>query len=57
MKLLIMQFSPVSYHFLLGQRSSSAPYSQKHSAYILPVMSETKFHTYIEYTKFYFSIL
>jgi hypothetical protein len=46
MKLLIMECSPSSCHFLLYvQIFSSAPCSQTPSIYVLPLMWETKFYT------------
>jgi hypothetical protein len=41
MKLLLMQFSPNSHHFL-----SSAPCSQTPAVYVPPLMSETVSHPY-----------
>jgi hypothetical protein len=46
MKLLIMQFSPSSRHFI-SLRSKYSP-QQTHSVYVPPLMSETMFHTHTE---------
>jgi hypothetical protein len=45
MKYLIMQFSSTSCHFI-SLRSKYSP--QTPSVYVLPLMSETKFHTHTE---------
>jgi hypothetical protein len=48
-KLLIMQFSPTSCHFTSIRSKyvlSSTPCSQISSVCVLPLMSETKVHTY-----------
>jgi hypothetical protein len=42
MELLIMQFSPTSYHFI----PLRSKYSPTPSAYVPPLMSETMFHTH-----------
>jgi hypothetical protein len=49
-KLLIMQFSQTSYHFipLSVQIFSPAPCTQTPSFYVPPLMAETKFHIHTE---------
>jgi hypothetical protein len=47
MKLLIMQFSPASCHFI--SLRSSVPCPQTPSLYFPPLISETKFHPHTEH--------
>jgi hypothetical protein len=55
MKLLLMQFSPTSCHFipLRSKIFSSAPCFQTPSGYVPPLISETKFHTQKNYKQNY----
>jgi hypothetical protein len=50
MKLLIMQFSQASC-LLLGVNLLSAPWSQYHTVYVLPLVWKNKFHTHIKQVK------
>jgi hypothetical protein len=50
MKLLVMQFSPASYHFipLWSKYSPENPVPRYLQSMFLSLMSETKFHTHTE---------